>query len=314
MPRLSTGQRLRTGLFIVIGILGVSTGVFFIVGESAFRTTNTYYISYQDVSVNGLLVGSDVRYNGISVGTVEEIGFAEDTIEEVIVTISIEADAPIKNNTRARLVPVGITGTRQIELFAGTNEAEDLESGSFIPAGTSTLDRLTLPAENIANDLQIVLGQLSAILRETDVQSLNRILNGVERIVLETEPVITRVVSNLDKLIASGQEPVNTVLAQISEAGANLAAASRSLERVAASVSDADLTAEVTSIFTELSQVLESTQTAVTTTVGGIEEVQGLVVSSGAEVERSLRLLRETLQYLNNFAMTISQDPSSVLR
>jgi phospholipid/cholesterol/gamma-HCH transport system substrate-binding protein len=66
----NTTQKLKLGIFITIGILLLTAGVFFI-GDAKKMFTNTFKISANFKDINGLQVGNNVRFAGINVGTIE---------------------------------------------------------------------------------------------------------------------------------------------------------------------------------------------------------------------------------------------------
>ena len=62
-------------------------------------------------SVSGLQEGGQVLYRGIPVGRVAEIRIDPDNVENVLVTVEIDRETPIKQDTVATLEMQGLTGS-----------------------------------------------------------------------------------------------------------------------------------------------------------------------------------------------------------
>lgn len=128
-------------------------------------------------SVTGLYEGSTVQYNGIGVGTVLDLNLAPDDPRQVIARIRIQADAPVKQDTVARLTLAGLTGTTFIQLTGGSPDSPPLEAAPgqelpMIPAQESALDKLFGASEGIANATNDVLIRLVDLLSEENTRRI----------------------------------------------------------------------------------------------------------------------------------------------
>lgn len=68
------------------------------------------------------------NFRGVQIGEVRTITINPKNAEEVLVTIRVQENAPIKENTYAVIEAQGITGLSFIQLQGGTNEAQDLKT------------------------------------------------------------------------------------------------------------------------------------------------------------------------------------------
>ena len=92
---ISKAQKFRLGIFILL-CSALLIGFFIIVaGNKLMERKDTYYIHYRDVSVNGLQIGSSVKYSGINIGGVDDISIDKEDIRNVIVKIGIKQGTPI---------------------------------------------------------------------------------------------------------------------------------------------------------------------------------------------------------------------------
>src|SRR5690606_8482339 len=86
---------------------------------SSEKSWQEYLVIFNE-PVTGLSEGSSVQYNGISVGTVERLSLAPDDPRRVRALLRIQAKAPVKTDTRAKMSMTGITGSPIIQLTGGS--------------------------------------------------------------------------------------------------------------------------------------------------------------------------------------------------
>src|SRR5436309_12982794 len=119
----------KLGLFVLLAV-GATLGTLFWLGARRFRRESFPAISYFDESVQGLDVGSPVKFRGVTVGTVTDITIAPDhrhvqvsadMYVDALVRLGLRTRAPksgeefIPPNLRVQLASAGITGVRFIQ-------------------------------------------------------------------------------------------------------------------------------------------------------------------------------------------------------
>src|SRR5688572_14006566 len=114
------------GLFtIIISVLAVLFALW-----AANWTSNRNWDNYDIVfteAVTGLSTGGIVQYNGINVGEVRRLSLDPKDPRKVVARIRVQADTPVKVDTKAKLAFVGLTGVAQIQLTGGLPESPPLE-------------------------------------------------------------------------------------------------------------------------------------------------------------------------------------------
>ena len=70
------------------------------------------------------------HFNGIAIGTVEDLSLAPQDPRRVIALVKLQADAPVKVDTRAKISMTGLTGSPFIQLTGGSPEAPRLTASS----------------------------------------------------------------------------------------------------------------------------------------------------------------------------------------
>jgi phospholipid/cholesterol/gamma-HCH transport system substrate-binding protein len=136
-------------------------------------------------AVTGLNQGSTVQYNGIGVGTVLDLRLAPEDARQVIARIRIHSDAPVKEDTEARLQLAGLTGTTFIQLTGGSPSSPHRkplpgQDVPVIPAAESALDKLFGASEGIAESTNEVLLRLVQLLSEENTQRIGDSLANIQ--------------------------------------------------------------------------------------------------------------------------------------
>ena len=286
---VSRTSKLRVGLFVLVSVAVLFLFVFAVAGSEWFRTYDHYEIHYTGTSVNGLQVGGTVRFQGIDIGTVNRMFFHPQDVRTVIVEINVAEGTRIPADVEAQLVPVGITGLMQIELTGGSNEAQILRPGELIPAGRSALARLTQPAENIALGLEGLLEDVSAVLDAENRRQFAELL------------------ANLNAVVHENRESIAVILSNMEVASHHVAQSSVSFRSLVARLDEQTAELDLPELFDAINRTTEQAGRT-------IADIDLTVMQSRRNLVSSIEVLRETMIYLNDFAVQISENPGSLLR
>ena len=176
----------RIGVFIMSAVGMTIIGIVALNGGRWFKSSESFE-SYFDESVQGLTVGSPIKYRGVQVGTVESIRFVGDVYADqiseealsrfgryVIVSMSATDLAPhltekepeqrrtsyVTAGLRVRLAQQGITGLVYVEAdYLDPKEYPPLAvpwtpRTTYIPSAPSTVTVLGAALHNITRDLE----------------------------------------------------------------------------------------------------------------------------------------------------------------
>ncbi|MCM2338613.1 MAG: MCE family protein [Lysobacter sp.] len=187
------------GAFSIVVTLFILLFALWAAKYSSERGWQDYIVIFNE-PVTGLSEGSSVQYNGISVGTVKTLRLAPDDPRRVIANLRVQADTPVKSDTRAKLSITGITGTPFIQLTGGSPNS---------PSLTDT-DRREVPIiqteasalQNIADTANRLVSRLDQVLSEENVK---RIANTLEHIEAMTGSVADQR-EDLRELIINGRK------------------------------------------------------------------------------------------------------------
>ena len=144
---------------------------------SSEKTWQEYLVIFNE-PVTGLTEGSSVQYNGISVGTVEKLSLAPDDPRRVRALLRVQANAPVKTDTRAKMSMTGITGSPIIQLTGGNPGSPrlvdvDQREIPLIQTEPSAL-------QNIADTTNRLVARLDQVLSEKNVERVAYTLENIE--------------------------------------------------------------------------------------------------------------------------------------
>lgn len=147
----TSSQKLRLGIFIVLGTLLLIAALYFIGNRQNLFSKNIKLYA-QFTNVNGLQLGNNVRYSGIDVGTVNKIRMQSDTIILVEMLIKESMGMHIKKDAVATIGSDGLVGNMIVNILPQESKMAQVISGDTIPTYSriGTDDMLT--TLNVTNE------------------------------------------------------------------------------------------------------------------------------------------------------------------
>jgi phospholipid/cholesterol/gamma-HCH transport system substrate-binding protein len=163
--------KVRLGLFIAVGLAFFVIAIFLIGKQKnmfnpVFKLTTTFY------NVSGLQVGSNIRFSGINVGTVDNIIIINDSTVRVDMLIKKSVRQFIKADCEAGIGSAGIIGDRILVITQGSNDAPLPKDGQHIASKEPVeTDAIMTGLKVTADNAAIISNQLAEIL--TNINSGN---------------------------------------------------------------------------------------------------------------------------------------------
>jgi phospholipid/cholesterol/gamma-HCH transport system substrate-binding protein len=156
--------KVRLGLFITGGLLIFIIAIF-IVGRQknlfnpVFRLTTTFY------NVSGLEIGSNIRFSGINVGTVDNIKIINDSTVRVDMVVLKNVQQFIKSDCEAGIGSAGIIGDRILIIAQGSDDAPVAKDGQYIASNEPVeTDAIMASLLLTAGNAEIISRQLAEIM------------------------------------------------------------------------------------------------------------------------------------------------------
>jgi phospholipid/cholesterol/gamma-HCH transport system substrate-binding protein len=164
MDTHTTKFKVRLGLFITIGSAIFAIAIFIIgkqenLFDPVFKLTTTFY------NVSGLQVGSNIRFSGIEVGTVDNIKIINDSTVRVDMLIKKKVQQFIKKDCEANIGSAGIIGDRVLVISQGSNDAPIVTDGQQIVSNEPVeTDAIMSSLQLTAGNAEIISQQLAEIM------------------------------------------------------------------------------------------------------------------------------------------------------
>jgi phospholipid/cholesterol/gamma-HCH transport system substrate-binding protein len=160
--------KIRLGLFIAGG-LALFVIAIFIIGKQknlfnpVFKLTTTFY------NVSGLQVGNNVRFSGITVGTVDLIKIINDSTVRVDMWVKKNVQRFIKTDCEAGIGSSGIIGDRVLIITQGSTDAPVAKDGQKILSKEPTeTDAIMASLRVTAGNAEIISNQLAEIMTKVN--------------------------------------------------------------------------------------------------------------------------------------------------
>jgi phospholipid/cholesterol/gamma-HCH transport system substrate-binding protein len=315
---MSNWSYFKIGVFVitatVIGVVGV-----IILGVGAIFQKQVLVETYIDESVQGLDIGSPVKFRGVQVGKVEQItltsvqyptrrryvlvraGLYPSMFQYPLVDVSDPGFmGEIEKGLRVRLAAQGLTGTAYLEAdYLDPARYPPLPidwqpSYPYIPSARSTITRLTESIDTILRNLESI-----------DIQRLTTVMEG--SLVAVTKFTET---ANLEKI---GPQ-INAILAEFAQTNRQLREVVTGPELKSA-ISDASAAAGTTrKIVERAEQPLNEILAGLPQTTEKINAVVNKLDSIAAEMPETAASLKQTLRRLDRFIAAQQQDLETVVR
>lgn len=179
--KTTTGQKLKIGLFTIVGIVILFVAIFLIGSQkNLFSSTYTVYGVFKNVG--GLQVGNNVRLAGINVGVVDGINILTDTSVRVDLTLNSNVKKFVKTDAKLAIGTDGFIGDKLVIISPGGPATITIaESGQMLATIPPVdVDKIIAKATKIIDNASELTGDLSEIVAKVNngKGSIGRLLNN----------------------------------------------------------------------------------------------------------------------------------------
>ncbi|MEB8328859.1 MlaD family protein [Flavobacteriaceae bacterium KMM 6897] len=191
MGTTTTRNNIKLGLFVIIGTILLVVASY-LIGNNKSMFSKTFSLSAKFNNVNGLILGNNVRFSGIVVGTVKAIEMESDTLIRVRMAIEEKMQQFIKKDAIATIGSDGLVGSMIINIIPGKNNAPLVQDNDEISSYSRIATEDMLSTLNVTNENAAML---TADLLKVS-QSLTKGKGTMGRLLNDTV-----MASNLEKIV-----------------------------------------------------------------------------------------------------------------
>ncbi|MAK59978.1 MAG: MCE family protein [Ponticaulis sp.] len=300
------------GVALLAGFAALAAFVLWL-GKVQFDREFAEYNVVFEGAVNGLSEGGQVRYLGINVGEVIDLSLDPDDPEKVIAHIRIDANTPVRADSKAILDFAGLTGVTFIQIRPGSPQSALLPSRTgvnlpIIETERTPLEEIFQGGQDVLTTAQVTLNRLNSILDEENAESLKETLSNLQ--------TITAAIAEDEQLLADAK----TALEALAAAGEAIGGAADAFTNMSSDVSAGldDIVDGAQALIDDARRAVGVAETAISTSQTGFDEtrqaLQEPTVATMEEIERLTEDLRSLIRRMDRIAREIEQHPDTLLR
>jgi len=322
-------ERVWVGLFVIIAVVVLAATAIAVWG--GFARSGVPHRAYFKFS-GGVQAGTPVRYGGLRVGSVRQVGIDPGDSTRIEVRLVVDNGTPLKTDSIAKVASLGPLSDSYIEITTGSaaaallppdsvlNSTENLgfaQLGDVIqellPQINEALEKLTLNLDQ----LQATLGRADDVMSDRNRANLGQALARANDMLNDRNRAnAAESLGNLNRMLSDSRPAVASVLTGLNDANAKFnplledirktsAHADEVLSNLNAVVSEnrQDLRASVS----ELREVLQSSSDA-------MDQLRSMMNQNATNIYEILENMRSSAANMRNLTETIRSNPSTVIR
>ena len=242
--RQANREQAMVGLFVLVaGALLV--GTVFALGGMSGRQVKTYHAYFP--FAGGVEPGTTVRYSGgPKVGRVEKVGIDPQDPSRIEVTFSVNADSPVKMDSRVKIMSMTPLGDNHVEILPGTAGSPIAPTGTLLPSDAyvdlsslmAKVQDITPQAQQLIKslndrvvELKVTLGRVNDLISAENRSNLSAVLANSREMIQENRPQLKSTLEHLNE-VSGRLQPVLDDLRKTS------AEANQTLEHVDAMIGE----------------------------------------------------------------------------
>ena len=214
----------KIGLLVVLCLTLLIWGINFLKGRDIFRTENVYYARYKNVG--GLTATTLVTLNGLKIGYVREIYFAEDLSGDLMVKVALHNNFPLPVGTSAQISSSDLLGSKVVKLNLGKSsrllQANDTLASQMdadiMQQVNEQLAPIKAKAERLIENLDSIVTTASRIMNSDSQRNITESIRQVHN----TMTNIENISANLNDVISVQKKNLSSTISNISEITGNL--------------------------------------------------------------------------------------------
>ena len=206
------------GTFVLACAVGLVVTILWLAGVQ-YSQEYAYYQANFKGPVTGLGKGTLTRYNGIEVGRITDLSFDPADPSRVIVTVQVQPNLNIREDSIASIDSQGLTGGAFVEISGGSANspllvAREGQKYPVLRTKQSTFAQLQQSAPEVVAKLNVAASRFNDLLSDDNRRAIAHVLANLD----ETTQAVARRSADIDATIANA----NKAMANLSDASNNL--------------------------------------------------------------------------------------------
>lgn len=231
---MKISKEVRVGIITAIAIVFFIYGFNFLKGKNIFSTQRKFYAIYNDI--DGLVEANPLMINGFKVGMVGDIQLLRDTTNHVIITLLLDDEVLIPENSIAKVISSDILGSKAIQISLGNSKNYADEGDTLFSAQEDNLKQsvnktiapLQKKAEGLIASIDSVMVVVQQVFNESTRQNLKKSFESIKLAISSLETTSYR----LDTLVIGERLKISSILTKVNVLATTLAGNSDKLSNV----------------------------------------------------------------------------------
>lgn len=231
---MKLSKEVKTGILAIGAILLLIFGYSFLEGTNLLQKNREFFVKYQNVE--GLAEAAPVTINGLTVGKVMNISFANNK-GGLIVKFTVEKDFDFSKNSVVRIYSAGLIGGKSLGIFpeydvndiakSGDTLRGDVEDG-MLTAVSKALGPLEKKVNNTLATVDTLLLSVNAIVDEDTRKNLQEAIKNLNN----TLNSFSGVSENLNHILSNNTNKLDRTFSNLDATAANFSKLSDSLAQL----------------------------------------------------------------------------------
>ncbi len=317
----SRNAALRVGMFVACGIIALLAVVFFLSG-SALHPGRKYETYFQE-SVQGLDIGTAVKFRGVSIGKITDIGLVtaeypppngefknEKVYQQVVVRFSVDPrkigesvniKQAVAHGLRVQIAPQGITGLAYLELTFVSPTQYPVTPVPWVP------DSPVLPSmPSTLTQVQDAVEQLLSSFSKVD---LGRMVGDLSQLTETLDQEVTN--GDAHKALANANALLLNVNAQVT--AANIPATTAAARNLVDGPQTRQILSQLSRTTQQLAKVSAQLPALLAASAATVNQASETTADLQSQLQPVLDNLRTTTAGLNALTTQLKNNPAQVL-
>jgi len=296
---ITAAQKLRLGVFVIAGMAVLSAFVIIPIGMKMSERRTTYVSYFEGESLQGLEQGASVKFNGVSIGTVQRVTYTAEDINKMKVELSVMESFPMRVDMYAMTGLIGITGLKYIEISGGSNNAARLKPGGEVPTRASIFASVGDKAEVLIGKVETLLDHMNTVTNPDSLRSLKVAIDNLAALTGEAQ----RLFVSIGGVVPSAARVIDTVQLAVSE-----------LHKIMIDVKELTDTLKGGVNGANIPGIIAKADSAVTSVKALTDNLSLMVMQTREDFSVSMENLREALESASQLMKMLADNPSLLIR
>ncbi len=222
---MKVSKEIKIGVVVLLSLALFVWGYNFLKGTDLFKSSNEYFVVYNNV--DGLSINNPVEVNGLGIGSVKDIYLHPDGSGKIIVKFSItNKDFKFNNKSIVKIVSSDLLGTKAVQIFP-SKDGKLAVPGDTLPGEVQgslqdevnkTILPLKTKAEQLLSSVDSVIVIFQSVFNDQTRDDLRRSFSNISA----TIATLSHTTAEFDTLITGQKSRLASIIGNVDDITKNI--------------------------------------------------------------------------------------------